>query len=176
MRIEIEQKKLEYNLKFENTKAFFKSDDEFQFQALSCKEIKSWLYYSCSKELVFIDEKYILIRNETREVSQFEQVNEPVSFKQGFLPKKYNNSNSLIIVPISDLVEIKLDYNTLLWLLNVDRNRTGFASLSSSTNVIIKLEGMNEALEFLKISKYVPNHSQLDLNFGYYSKIKIFKI
>ena len=84
--------------------------------------------------------------------------------------------NNLIIAPISDLVEIRLKFSELQILLKEESNMTGFASLSSSTNVIIKLEDMNDALEFLKISKHVPNHSQLDLNFGYYSKIKIFNI
>ena len=89
MRIEIEQKKLKYNLKFANTKAFFKSSDEFQ--ALSCKEIKFELSKFRGDELVFIDEKYILIENQKIEVSQFKQMNEPVSFMQGILSKKYND-------------------------------------------------------------------------------------
>ena len=67
-------------------------------------------------------------------------------------------------------------------LLKEEKNNTGFASLSSSTNVVIKLESMNEALKFVKTSEYIPKHSQLDLKFGSYklkyliSKIAKFKI
>ena len=57
-------------------------------------------------------------------------------------------------------------------LLKEEKNNTGFASLSSSTNVVIKLESMNEALKFVKTSEYIPKHSQLDLKFGSYSKNK----
>ena len=76
--------------------------------------------------------------------------------------------NNLIVAPINGLVEIRLKFLMLRRLLKEEQNEIGFASLSSSTNVLIKLESMDDALKFVKFSKYVPNHSQLDLKFGYY--------
>ena len=90
LKIEIERKWLQYNLKFSNTKVLFKSNDKFN--ALSCKEIKFKLSKFYNERLVFIEEKYILVRKRKIEVSQFKQANEPVSFKQGVWPYIYNNS------------------------------------------------------------------------------------
>ena len=84
--------------------------------------------------------------------------------------------NNLMITLISDLVEIRLKFSMLQRLLKEEKNKTGFTSLPSTTNILINLESIDDALKFVKFSKYIPNHSQLALNFGSYSKIKIFSI
>ena len=81
-----------------------------------------------------------------------------------------------MIALISDLVEIRLKFSMLQRLLKEEKNKTGFASLPSTTNILINLESIDDALKFVKFSKYIPNHSQLALNFRSYSKIKIFSI
>ena len=164
----------EYTLKFVNTEVLLMDENELKW--LHSKEVKFYFSEISKENILFINEKYIGIKSNEMEVSYFKKSNKIPNFEPEVLPYEYNNANNLIIIPISNLIEIRLTLSKLCELLQEDKNKAGFSSLPSSTNVVIKMESNKNALKFVQISEHVPNHSKLELKFDYYTKIYISNI
>ena len=151
-----------FNLKFVNADVFIKSNKESL--KLQCKEI--WLDWRNldNNEIFFLENEIICICYfKGIKIDNFKnEINEQDSLSHAFNVERTEISNYLTI-QMNRGSEIMLSLDELLQLFENKGNKLIFSSLSLHIKLVIKLETLNEVIEFSKVSMHIPKHWELEI-------------
>ena len=162
-----------YNgLTIRNTKAIFKdNDDNIE---LFCEEIRFGFGYRQNKDSIIFHKNSIIITdfadiggdNMRRQITST-SVDDDISLDE-------INNESWVLIPKNSIDNLGLDWKLFLKLLENDINKQNFPTLSSNSNVSIRLKSMKDVLSFYEACEFIPGHSKLEFSGDFYSNIKIY--
>ena len=159
-----------YNrLTFKNTKVIFK--DNHDNVELFCEEIRFGFGFRENKGFIIFYKNNIIITdfvnigggNMRRQITSTSFDND-ISFDE-------INSESWVLILKNSIDNLELEWRHIFKLLESNINKRNFATLSSNSNVWIRLKSINDVLAFYEACEFIPEHSKLELSGDFYSNI-----
>ena len=160
-----------YNrLTFQNTKVIFKDNDDNV--ELFCEEIRFGFGFRENKGFIIFHKNNIIITdfvnigggNMRRQITS-------TSVDSNISLDEINNKSRVLILKNS-IDNLVLEWEYIFKLLENDINKKNFPTLSSNSNVSIRIDSMKDVLAFYEACEFVPEHSKLELSGNFYSNIK----